>query len=88
MGVQVLSQTQHKARKEHYDSGLDQILEGGIDFMTFPERMYIHQRIKKRKIQIGEIYVAQHNIMDGDFYTWKTTPRLLEIMKKYDIFDD
>lgn len=84
----VLNNRVLKARKIYYDNGLEQV-ENAIDILNFSDRMYIYKLKKKRgyKIQIGETYLRQIGVYEG-FYTFRTTPKIFDIICKYKLFPD
>lgn len=87
--IQVLSERILKARKVYYDYGMEQVWEA-LSSLSFSDRMYIYKLNKKKgwKIQIGEKYYRQCNVFDGDFCTFRTNPKIWEIITKYKLFTD
>lgn len=86
----ILLNTRHSvAKKVYYDDGMDRVWEN-LSNLTFAERMYFYRIKKKRgcKIQIGEKYVRQVSVYDGEFGTFRSIPKFLEIIQKYKLYDE
>jgi hypothetical protein len=101
--VEVISSTEHKAKKVYNDDCWEFISEwigegcpvGTIkkpEKITFSEaRMLVKYRRDYKsagKIQIGQVYVRQFNKYEGDAYTWRAKKELYELACKYDLFPE
>jgi hypothetical protein len=89
--VTVLSDSTPIARKEHNCDASLFITEGGRpDYFDCIDdyRAYIRAKQNRFKIQIGEKYIRQSNVTDGDFYCFKAIAEMHRICIKYDLYPD
>lgn len=97
MGVESLSRTRPKARKQYKcracedmmdHANLDEILS--VPKMTDEEREILRKALvdDKGMIQIGEVYEKQNNKYDGELYTWRAKIDVLKIADKYELLSE
>lgn len=86
----VLSDTQPIAKKDYHCDACAWLLNGG-----FPEGMKISEwrsivKAKRNgwKVKVGQKYLRQTGIYDGDFYCTKSIPEIHEICLKYDVYEN
>lgn len=88
--VEVISQIEPVARKEHSCQASHWIREGygnRPDFLTFSEyRDWIKARNNNFKVQPGEKYIRQTNKYEGTIYTWKAIPAIHQICCNHDLY--
>ena len=88
--ITVLSESNPKAIKEHECMACDFILAQGVDGFGYSRdelRLIAKARKNKYKIQVGQKYIKQNNVFDGEFYTFKAIPEMHEICIKHDLYE-
>lgn len=88
--ITVLSQTTPVAKKQHECSACEFILGAGVNGYgyTFSELRLIAKAKKQGyKIQIGQRYLKQNNVCDGEFYTFKAMPEMHQICLDHDHYE-
>jgi len=88
MSVQVLSESNPIARKDHVCNACEFINEhwGSHNFTIGELRVIVLARRNGYKIKIGDSYIKQNNICHGDIYTFKAIPEIHEICLKYNLY--
>lgn len=89
--IRVIRETNPKANKDHNCEACDWIKDSGIIYekeLTSNELHSITEAKRNNwKIKKGSIYNRQVNICDGDIYTFKSIPEILQICLDHDLFD-
>jgi len=91
MWCKVLSESKPKARKQHDCNASLFITEGGKpDYFDCIQdyRDYINARNKRFKIEVGDIYIRQSMVCDGDFHCAKSIPEMHLLCIKYELYGD
>ncbi len=91
MGVEILSETNPVARKEHDCLACDWLNKSGYanEADLTPSEWQAYQLAESDcfKIKKGDIYVRQNNKFDGEVYTFKAIPAIHDICIKYDLYE-
>lgn len=88
--IETLSETNPKARKDHYCMACEWLLNEGewYRFSFAEKRKIVKAKRNQWKIKKGETYINQRNIFDGSIYTYKAITAIHDICIKHDIFAD
>ena len=87
----VLRESNPVARKNHHCDACEFILNNGVNGNGYPIselRIIVKAKRNGYKILKGEKYFNQVGIFDGDFYSFKGIPEIVELCQKYDLFDN
>ncbi len=90
MSIEVLSESYLIARKDHRCDACEFVYNNLVvpDDLT-PEEAAVMAKAEenKRMIKKGEKYCRQNNKYDGELYTFKAIPEVMEICFKYELFE-
>jgi hypothetical protein len=87
--IEVLSESNPVARKNHDCMACDFILSTGISGFgySFSElRAIVKAKRYGYKITKGQKYIRQNNIFDGEIYTFKAIPEIHDICLNHDLY--
>lgn len=88
--IRVIQDTNPKANRDHDCESCTWLLNSCILLegeLTFSEyRDVVKAKRNKWKIKKGEIYNKQVNVYEGEIYTFKSIPAIVNICHKYDLF--
>lgn len=91
MCVEVIKESNPKARKDYYCDSCEWLKESSILFektLTFAEyREVVRAKRNGWKIKKGDIYNYQFNKADNEVYTFRSIPAIMKICIKYDLFE-
>lgn len=91
MGVEILSESLPKARKDHECMACEWLNNSGYatkEDLTKDEWLaYQLAESNKWTIKKGQKYIRQNNKYDGRVYSFTAIPEIHEICLKYDLYD-
>lgn len=88
--AQILSERKPIARKEYYCDAsvwVNEFYENGL-FSYSDLRKIVKMRQRNWKIQKGEKYLYQANVVWGDFFVFRANLEMHEICLKYDLYPE
>jgi hypothetical protein len=85
--------TTPKARKDYHCMACENIQQAwnDADIQALPDNerdAYELARSHNFRIHKGEKYVCQSGVYDGEFYTFRGIPAMVDICHKYELFEE
>lgn len=88
--IEVLSESEPVARKDHYCMASEWLLNSGIfdgEYSFAELREIVKAKRNGWKIKKGQRYIRQNNKYDGKLYTFKAIPAIDKICRDHDLYE-